>query len=80
MTNKANTDRGGNRPQQRGLIASFFLGLAEDAMKFVIAFAVGTGATAVACWYYDVPLVFSLVGGILVLGIALALMSDSLFS
>ncbi len=48
-------------------------------LKFIVAFAVGTGAGAVVCWYYAVPLGFSILGGILVLGIALALMSDSMF-
>ena len=48
-------------------------------LKFVIAFSVGTGAAAIVCWYYSIPLGFSILGGILVLGLALALMSDSIF-
>ncbi len=40
-------------------------------------FAVGTGGTALACWYYGIPLGFSILGGILVLGVALALISDN---
>ena len=64
----------------RGFFASFFVALARDLVKFLIAFAIGTGAAAIACWYYDIPLVFSLVGGILVLGLALALSTDSIFS
>lgn len=48
-------------------------------VKFVIAFGVGTGAGAVTCWYYGIPLGFSVIGGILVLGVALALMSESGF-
>ena len=64
----------------RGFLSSFFLALVRDAVKLVIAFAVGTGAGAIACWYYGIPLVFSLLGGILVLGLALALSTDSLFS
>jgi len=48
-------------------------------VKLVIAFGVGTGAGAVVCWYYGIPLVFSVIGGILVLGIALALMAESGF-
>lgn len=47
--------------------------------KFVIAFAIGTAGGGIVCWYYGIPLVFSVVGGILVLGLALALMSDSMF-
>jgi hypothetical protein len=48
-------------------------------LKFLSAFSVGTGATAIVCWYYRIPLGFSILGGILVLGLALALMSDSIF-
>ena len=66
--------------KSRGFFASFLLSLVRDAVKFIIAFAVGTGAGAIACWYYGIPLVFSLLGGILVLGLALALSTDSLFS
>ena len=64
----------------RGFLSSFFLGLVRDAVKFILAFAVGTGAGAIVCWYYGIPLVISLLGGILVLGLALALSTDSLFS
>ncbi len=66
--------------QGRGLLATFFMSLVDGAVKSIIAFAVGTGASAIACWYYGVPMVFSLLGGILVLGLALALTSDSLLS
>ncbi len=49
-------------------------------VKFILAFAVGTGGGAIVCWYYGLPMVLSIVGGILVLGLALALSTDSLFS
>lgn len=64
----------------RGFLATLLVGLVRDALKLLIAFAVGTGAGAIVCWYYDIPMVFSLLGGILVLGFALAISSDSLFS
>ena len=51
----------------------------DAIIKFVIAFSVGTGAGAIVCWYYSIPMGFSVTGGILVLGIALALISDSGF-
>lgn len=63
-----------------GFLASLSMGIMRDLVKFIIAFVVGTGAGAIVCWYYGVPLVFSLAGGILVLGLALALSTDSLFS
>lgn len=64
----------------RGFFTSLLIGLVRDAAKLVIAFAVGTGAGAIVCWYYGIPLGFSILGGILVLGLALALSTDSLFS
>jgi hypothetical protein len=64
----------------RGFWSTFFLALVRDAVKFIVAFASGTGAGAIACWYYGIPLVFSLLGDILVPGLALALSTDSLFS
>ena len=67
-------------PVERGFLTSLLVSLARDAVKFIIAFAVGTGAGAIACWYYGIPLVFSLLGGILVLALALALSTDSQFS
>lgn len=64
----------------RSFLTSFFASLARDMFQLIVAFAVGTGAGAIACWYFGVPLIFSLLGGILVLGFALALTTDSLFS
>ena len=48
-------------------------------LKVAVFFGVGTGGAAIVCWYYGIPLAFSIFGGILVLGTALALMSDSIF-
>ncbi len=74
-------NRGGNNViKERAFFASLFIGIARDLLKFVIAFAVGTGASAIVCWYYGLPLVLSLVGGFIVLALALALTTDSLFS
>lgn len=80
MDDDHNTNAEFNGEKNRGFFASFFMGLLRDAVKLTIAFAVGTGASAVVCWYYGVPLVFSLLGGFLVLALALVFMSDGLFS
>jgi hypothetical protein len=40
-------------------------------VKFVIAFGVGTGAGAVICWYYGIPLGFSVIGVFSYLGLRL---------
>ena len=66
--------------QDRGFFRTILQGIIQDAIKFVIAFAIGTGAGAIVCWYYDLPLLLAFVGGVLVLGVALALLSNSLFS
>ena len=61
----------------RGFLVTLAQDLARDALRFVImsviAFSVGTGAGAIVCWYYSIPLVFSLIGGILVLALVLFL-------
>ena len=64
----------------RGIVAEFFLGLLKNALLLIIAFVVGTAAGAIVCWYYDIPLIFSVLGGILVLALAVAFMSDGVFS
>lgn len=66
--------------KNQGFLRTLLQGIVRDAIKFITAFVVGTGAGAIVCWYYGFPLALSLIGGFLVLGIALALMSDSLFS
>lgn len=62
---------------------SFFKDLLKIGVRAILTiamfFAVGTGGLAIVCWYYGIPLAFSILGGILVLAIALALMSDSIF-
>jgi hypothetical protein len=73
---KIDVDDGRNR----GFLASLLVGLVRDAVKLIIAFAIGTGVGAIVCLYYGIPLVFSLLGGILVLGLALVFSTDSLFS
>jgi hypothetical protein len=45
-------------------------------VKLTVGFSIGTGAGAAVCWYYGIPMGLSVIGGILVLGIALALISD----
>ena len=64
----------------RGFFSSLLRGVVRDMVKLIVAFAVGTGAGAIACWWYGLPLGLSLLGGILVLALALALTTDSWFS
>jgi len=78
--NDPNTKTDVHEGAVRGFLSSLLLGLVRDAIKLIIAFAVGTGAVAIVCWFYGIPLVFSLLGGFLALSLALALSTDSLFS
>lgn len=63
----------------QGFLTSFFTTVARDLFQLLLAFSIGTGAAALVCWHYGAPLFLSLLGGILVLGFALALKTDSLF-
>lgn len=67
----------------QSLLTSFLKGIFRDLSKGIIqgvvGFGIGTGVGGIVCWYFGIPLIFSLLGGILVLGFALAMVSDSLF-
>ena len=80
MTDVEKTDTSPGSEKDRGFFATLLMGIFRDFVKFLIAFTIGTGAGAIACWYYGIPLIFGLIGGFLVLGLTLAIMSDSLFS
>lgn len=62
-----------------GFLAQFFASLAHGFFQLLLAFAIGTGGAALVCWYYGLPLALSLLGGILVLGLAVALTTDTWF-
>jgi hypothetical protein len=79
LNNDGHSKKRSNASRPRGFLAEFFASLARDFFKFVAAFAIGTGGSAIACWYYGIPLVLSLIGGFIVLGLALALATDSWF-
>lgn len=67
----------------RGFFATLAQDLARDSLKFLVrslvAFAVGTGAGGIVCLIYGAPLIFSLAGGVLVLGVMLFLSTAHLF-
>ena len=78
--NEKNESTGVHGVGSRGFLTSLLASLAHGALQLVLSFAVGTGAAAIVCWYYGIPLAFSIIGGILVLAIALALTSDTWFT
>lgn len=49
----------------RGFLTSILGSLARDALRLVLAFGVGTGAGAIVCRYYGLPMALSLGGGVL---------------
>jgi hypothetical protein len=63
--------------RNKSFFAEIMGSLLHGFMMLVFAFAIGTGASAIACLYYGVPLVFSLIGGFIVLGLAVVIMYDS---
>lgn len=67
------------KKRNNSFLAQIFGALAQGFMMLIAAFSIGTGASAVVCLYYGIPIAFSLIGGFIVLGIALALMAESPF-
>ena len=68
------------KKRNNSFLAQLFGAFAHGFMMLVAAFCIGTAASAVVCVYYGVPIAFSLIGGFIVLGIALALMAESPFT
>jgi len=79
MANEDDRPSGSQKPANpaKPFFQSLFLTVGTTLLRFtailLIAFVIGTGASAIACLYYGVPLVFSLIGGFIVLGFAAAL-------
>lgn len=61
--------------QPKGFFKEIFDDLVKFAMRLIIAFLFGTAVGAVVCFIYGIPIGFSLVGGLIVVGIAVALMT-----
>ena len=64
-----------NRPdkpsgsKKQEFLATLLQGLIRDTVGLWITFLIGTGAAAIMCLYFGAPLIFSLLGGILVLAV-----------
>jgi hypothetical protein len=43
----------------------------REIIRFAVVFALGTGVAALVCLYYGIAIKFALLGGFLVLGVAL---------
>lgn len=55
-----------------GFLATLLQGMIRDTIGLWITFVIGTIAGAVICLYFGAPLIFSLLGGILVLAVYVA--------
>lgn len=62
-----------------GFFAQLLGDMLHGVFMLVAAFSISTGASAIVCWYYGVPLVFALLGGILVLGVAVFMKTEGSF-
>ncbi len=64
------------------MAVGFFPRLIKDVLAglivFAIVFLVATAISAGVCLYYDLPLVFSLIGGFISLGVVFIFKSDSI--
>ena len=80
MTEEPKDQPEAEAPTVKGFVSDLVAALVRDAVKLIVAFGVGTGAGAIVCWYYGLPMILSLAGGILVLALAVVFMTDGLFS
>jgi uncharacterized membrane protein YeaQ/YmgE (transglycosylase-associated protein family) len=67
-----------NRPDKpegsdrQGFLGTLLQGLIRDTLGMWFTVLIGTGAGAVICLYLGAPLIFSLLGGVLVLAVYIA--------
>ena len=57
---------------KQGFLATLLQRLIRDTIGLLITFLIGTGAGAIICLYLGAPLIYSLLGGILVLAVYVA--------
>lgn len=58
--------------KKQGFLTTLLQGLIRDTIGMWITVLIGIGAGAVICLYFGVPMIFSLVGGVLVLAVYVA--------
>lgn len=62
-----------------GIFTAFFGTLLKELILILLVFAITTAIAAGVCWFYDVPIAVSLIGGFISLGVVVALKSTSIF-
>jgi hypothetical protein len=84
---KTSDDKRSSGESAAAAVSRFFVsllrGIFRDLLLLVAVFVVATAVSALACAWYDIPLVFSLAGGILAMaltsGFILMVRSESWF-
>ena len=71
MEKKESSDKS-DRPNSQGFLVTLLQGLIRDTIGLWIAVLIGTIIGAVICLYFGIPLIFSLVGGVLVMAVYVA--------
>lgn len=64
-----------NKPEgsdKQGFLATLFQGFLRDTAMLWVSVLIGTGLGGVICFYFGAPLIFALLGGILVLAVFVA--------
>jgi hypothetical protein len=64
----------------RDLVVSLVEIVVRDIVKLATAFVFGTVVGAIFCWYFGLPLVYALGGGLIMLIVVLAMLPGSFFS
>ncbi|MEH6610644.1 MAG: hypothetical protein V7696_14860 [Halioglobus sp.] len=62
-----------------GFFPSLLKGVLESLIVIAIVFCVVTAISAAVCLYYNLPLVLSLIGGFISIGVVFLFKSDSIF-
>ena len=71
MQKDNHSDQSGDLKKQ-GFVSTLLQGLIRDTIGLWITFLIGTVAGAAICLYFGAPLIFSLLGGVLVLAVYVA--------
>lgn len=72
MADQKDTPAKAGKPRQ-GFFESLLRGLLRDILWLLSAFSIATAVTAAVFWFYGIPLALSIIGGLFVLGLALAI-------
>lgn len=58
------------------LVTGIIRGVAKDLLVVLIVFSCATAISAGVCWYYDLPIVLSLIGGFITVSLLILVYWD----